>query len=99
MSKTTVKKTARPQEFVDRILGQVLSNDALYWQVLDRISLEEFAAMEDAVMAEGDADRREAIRQHPEAHGTTAEGERAMANSEVCFRLGLEIGKRIGGAR
>lgn len=83
MSKTT--KTA--SQFADRILAQHHSADELYSVMLDKIRAVDFDAMENAIMAEWRPDRLK------------DENERAMAKEEVCFKLGLELGRRLGGAR
>lgn len=79
--------TTSPAEFAQNIVSAYLANDELYSEVLDKISADDFQMLEDAVIAGWRKDR------------PNDPCEREIATQEVCFMLGLEIGKRIGGVR
>lgn len=82
------KTAVTPVSLADRILALHLSPNEMYGVVLDHVSHKDFTELENAIMGQG--------RPVP---GETEESERALAHAEVCFLLGYELGKRIGGAR
>jgi hypothetical protein len=79
--------TPTPADFAAKVLLSHLSNDALYTELLEVLSAEDFRRLEDASIAER-------LNQTD-----PSDDDRHMATLEVTFMLGLEIGRRIGGAK
>ena len=90
MPKNTAKPIT-PEAIADRLLAKHLNPEALYNAVVN-VPEADFRAMEDAVLGE-------TLNNALFIASTTEADQREIARQEACFRLGLEIGKRIGGVR
>lgn len=90
-SRYTRPTTASPADFAANIVSSYLDSGELYSEVVDVISGEDFRRLDDAVIARW-------AKGWPKDRSADQD-ERQIARQEVCFMLGLEIGKRIGGAR